>query len=306
MLKISKMAAAAARSIVRVVKPTPTGPLMRLVGTTDCKGKGTVHELEGLDPVVLCDYASLTGKDRPPYGFHPHHGLIAVTAVMDGCFTDKDNLNPPEGHHNKPGGIYMVSAGRGVCHDETTVTEGHHAAVQTIFKIPADKLKEFPVPELIRVEPADIPDLGLAGGTAKLLVGKLGNTESPAKVQALPRVVMVSIEINANAKMEVPLDDDLEHGMIWILKGKAKLGGGADWCEAGKGLWLFGKGAGMSIEAGEEGAKMLVTAGKPLNEPWVKMLGRNGFIIAEDEAEADKIMTVINETESEFSFKKMM
>ena len=85
--------------------------------------------------MVLCDFASLSGKGRPPYGLHPHYGLIAVTAVVEGCFTDADNLNPPEGHHNKPGGVYMVSAGRGVCHDETTVTEGHHSAIQTIFKV---------------------------------------------------------------------------------------------------------------------------------------------------------------------------
>jgi len=299
------MAAAAARRIIQVVKPTPTGPLLRLVGTVDCKGKGTTHELAGLDPVVLCDFASLQGANRPPYGFHPHHGLIAVTAVMEGLFTDKDNLNPPEGHHNKPGGIYMVSAGRGVCHDETTVTEGQHSAVQTIFKIPADKLAEFPTPELIRVEPNEIPDLGIAGGTAKLLVGKLGSAESPAKVQALPRVVMVSVEVSASGKMELPLDADLEHGMIWILAGKAKLGGGDDWCEAKQGLWLFGQGAGMSIEAGEEGVKLLITAGKKLDEPWVKTLGRNGFIITKDEAEADQIMAVINETENEFSFQKV-
>jgi len=286
-----------------VVKPTPAGPIKRLVGTTDCKGKGTAHELEGLDPVVLCDYAAITGIGKPSFGAHPHHGLIAVTAVMEGAFTDKDNLTEPLNHHNKAGGIYMVSAGKGVCHDEHTVVDGASAAVQTIFKIPAEKLAAHPVPELIRVEPEDIPDLGLAGGTAKLLVGKLGNIESPAKVQALPRVVMVHATVNANAAMEIPLDNDLEHGMIWMLAGKAKLGGGADWCEPGQGLWLFGQGAGLNVQAGEEGAKMLVTAGKPTNEPWVKALIRNGFIICKDEAEADTVMAKIEEHKENFSFK---
>merc|ERR1719414_335688 len=103
------MAAAAARSIVRVVKPTKAGALFRLVGTVDVKGKGTVHELAGLDPVVLCDSAALTGQGKPPFGAHPHYGLIAVTAVMEGCFTDSDNLTPPANHNNMPGGVYMVS-----------------------------------------------------------------------------------------------------------------------------------------------------------------------------------------------------
>jgi len=200
----------------------------------------------------------------------------------------------------------MVSAGKGVCHDEKTVTDEKHAAIQTIFKIPAAKLEEFPAPELIRVDAPDIPDLGLSGGSAKLLVGKIGNIESPAKVQALPRVVMITATVDANGTMVLPLDEDLEHGMIYVLNGKAKLGGGADWCEAEGGLWLFGQGGGLSIEAGEEGAKALITAGKPLNEPWVKLLGRNGFIITADEAEGDKVMAIIEETKDDFTFQKVV
>ena len=143
--------------------------------------------------------------------------------------------------------------------------------MQTIFKIPEDK-KDL-LPELIKVDAQDIPDLGIKGGSVKLLVGRLGEVESPAKVQALPRVVMLMVTADSEAKMEVPLDSDLEHGYVYVFNGKCKLAGGQDWCEAGKGLWLFGDGTGLGLEAGEEGAKALIVAGKPLNEPWVKMLG---------------------------------
>ena len=93
----------------------------------------------------------------------------------------------------------MVSAGRGVCHEESSAAEGSHMAIQTIFKIPDDK-KDL-LPELIKVAPEDIPDLGLNGATAKLLVGHLGNIESPARVKALPRVVMVMVSADAGAKV---------------------------------------------------------------------------------------------------------
>ena len=49
---------------------------------------------------------------------------------------------------------------------------GKHTAIQTIFKIPDDK-KDL-LPELIKVDAKDIPDLNITGGSAKLLVGHLG------------------------------------------------------------------------------------------------------------------------------------
>jgi hypothetical protein len=39
--------------------------------------------------VLCCLY-----KGKPPFGFHPHHGLIAMTYVLDGAFDDEDNLAP--------------------------------------------------------------------------------------------------------------------------------------------------------------------------------------------------------------------
>jgi len=294
---------AAARSIVQFVSPTGAGPLKRLVGSLDFKGKGTKHDLEGLDPVVLCDYAAITGAGQPPFGLHPHYGMIAVTTIVEGAFTDADNLNPPDGHINSAGGIYMVSAGRGVCHQEATANDGKHVAFQTIFKIPEDK-KDL-LPELIKVEAKDIPDLGIDGCHASLLVGRLGKIESPAKVKALPRVAMLMIKAQAESRMKLPLDADLEHGFVVVVSGKCLLGGGDGWCEAGKGLWLFGQGAELEVVAGDNGVEALVVACKPLNEPWVKLLGGNGFIITATEEEAEKVMEVVHKTGKEFSFQKL-
>jgi len=296
-------AMATARSVIRIVSPTSAGPLKRLVGSVDFKGKGTKHELEGVDPVVLCDYAVIQGVGKPPFGLHPHYGLIAVTSVFEGAFNDADNLNPPDGHLNSAGGVYMVSAGRGVCHQETTALEGRTVAVQTIFKIPDDK-KDF-LPELIKVKAEDIPVLDVAGGRVSLLVGRLGEIESPAKVKSLPRVVMLMVKSGGGTIMELPLDTDLEHGFVFVVSGKCRLGNKEGWCEAGNELCIFGGGSTLKVEIGEEGFEALVVAGKPLNEPWVKLLGNNGFIITATEEEAEKVMDVVQKTGNEFSFQKL-
>jgi hypothetical protein len=45
------------RTIVRVVPPTQSGPITRLIGTVDIDGSGTNHSLDQCDPFMLLDYA---------------------------------------------------------------------------------------------------------------------------------------------------------------------------------------------------------------------------------------------------------
>ena len=40
-----------------------------------------------------------------------------------------------------------------------------------------------------------------------------------------------------------------------------------------------------------------------VDEPWVKLLGHNGFIIARDEAEAAEVMGTIDEAGLKFNYK---
>ncbi|XP_065051307.1 uncharacterized protein LOC135680983 [Rhopilema esculentum] len=296
---------AALRSITNRVLATKAGPLQRLVGSLDFKGQGTKHPLVDVDPVMLCDIGVINGKGLPPFGMHPHYGLIAVTTVVEGCFMDADNLNGVSDHLNEAFGIYAVSAGRGVCHEEKTAREGKHMAIQTIFKIPADKL-DLP-PELIRVDRDDIPVMDLEGGKLRVNVGKLGNVESPVKLKAFPRAVMVRAFVDQGKTMEVPLDGDLEQGFVIVIEGMSKIGAEKEQLEKDGGCLVFGKGGSLLIDnsEGEHVCDALIVAGKPLNEPWVKLLGRNGFIIAKDEEEADKVMDVVKKEENDFSFKKL-
>lgn len=55
---------------------------------------------------------------------HPHAGLIAVSFIIEGAWTDMDNLNGESKELNSAGDIYAVSAGRGVAHMEKSATEG--------------------------------------------------------------------------------------------------------------------------------------------------------------------------------------
>lgn len=56
---------------------------------------------------MLCDSAvEIVGAGKPPFGFHPHHGLIAMTYVLSGAFDDEDNLGDEgEKHINEKGSM---------------------------------------------------------------------------------------------------------------------------------------------------------------------------------------------------------
>ena len=73
------------------------------------------------------------------------------------------------------------------------------------------------------------------------------------------------------------------------------------------GVYLFEAGDFLEIShasGAETALDIFLGAGAKMNdEPWVKLLGHNGFIIAKDDAEADTIMSKIDERGKEFSYK---
>merc|ERR1712032_1110248 len=118
--------------------------------------------------------------------------------------------------------------------------------------------------------------MGLDGGVARVMLGRLGKVESPARLQSLPRVVILRIKIEAGKRMKVPLDEDFEHGLVFVISGGCKLGEEGVPAKEGGGCFLFGDG------------------GDP----------KDGFIVTKNEQEAEKVMEVINKFGDEFTFQK--
>jgi redox-sensitive bicupin YhaK (pirin superfamily) len=174
--------------------------------------------------------------------------------------------------------------------------------IQTIVKIPQDKLQHEP--EHYKIKEAHLPVMKLKGGHLKVCIGKVGDMESPAKLKALPRFVIGRIKVDPGATIDIPLDEDLEHGFLYVIKGEGQVS--ACGIQQGDGAHVFGPGKVLSIQNKDASNPMdiYLAAGKPLNEPWVKLLGFNGFILAKDEEEAEKVMAKVGEVGVEnFSFK---
>jgi hypothetical protein len=75
------------------------------------------------------------------------------------------------------------------------------------------------------------------------------------------------------------------------------------------GVYLFGAGGALEVSNPSDADELdlFVGAGAKMEEePWVKLLGHNGFIIAEDESEAECIMSKIDAAGLKFSYKDIV
>lgn len=56
-------------------------------------------------------------------------------------------------------------------------------------------------------------------------MGKLGTCESPVKPKALPRLVIGRIMVDPGARIALPLDEDLQHGFLYVIDGEGCIKG---------------------------------------------------------------------------------
>ena len=74
--------------------------LRRVIGTIDMDGIRTKHPIERQeDPFVFLDEGFLSPNIKPPFGAHPHTGLVANTIPFNACFTCNlwDNISDLNG-----------------------------------------------------------------------------------------------------------------------------------------------------------------------------------------------------------------
>lgn len=257
---------------------------------------------------------------------HPHYGLLAVSTILEGAWSDEDNLNGQSKEYNEAGGVYTVAAGEGVAHNEVTRSDGVNRLIQTIVKIPKDKLTLEP--QTAKASAAQLPKVDLDGGQMVIVFGTNDGVTSPASLKAMARALIARVKVNAGAKVILPLDKDFEHGFVYPesddckaqiggmnfsglmehskILCKVKVDGSLDFL--GPGAYVFGAGQELEIanSSAEKPLELFLAAGAPLNEPWVKLLGFNGFIVAEDEATAEKVMAKVQEVGVQnFSFKSL-
>jgi redox-sensitive bicupin YhaK (pirin superfamily) len=219
------------------------------------------------DPFLMLDEFFSDDPEDYLAGFpaHPHRGFETVTYMLDGHLQHKDN----QGNTGdlRPGDVQWMSAARGIIHSEMPQqTEGRMRGFQLWLNLPA---KEKMNPAAYRdIASGEIPVLDLGEGVrVKLIAGKIGSTTGPIHGGSTdPYYFDVQLAPGASFEAALPAG---HNAFVYVYEGEARVG------EQGKALpkraaGLLSDGERVNLQAGAQGARALVLAGKPLREPIVQ------------------------------------
>jgi quercetin 2,3-dioxygenase len=226
-----------------------------------------------LDPFLMLDEFGTDNPDDYIAGFppHPHRGFETVTYMIDGHMRHEDHLgNVGE---LKSGGVQWMTAGRGVIHSEMPQQEsGRMRGFQLWVNLPAnEKLKAASYRD---IRAADIPVVEDEDGVKlKLIAGRLEHdgriasgpiNPQPGSMSTDPLFVDLELPPGAKQRVRVPAG---HNAFSYVYEGSAAIGGESlQLQQAG----ILEDGDYVDFTAGPEGARLILVAGKPLNEPVVQ------------------------------------
>jgi len=261
--------------------PTADGAgvkLMRLIGTP---------RQPPLDPFLMLD---AFGTDQPQdyiAGFpsHPHRGFETVTYMLAGRMRHRDSRGG-EGLL-VPGSVQWMTAGRGIVHSEMPEqVEGEMRGFQLWVNLPAKDKMQPPRYQDIAPEHLPVVQLDAAGSAlavahgaaapqvlaegavaaAKVVAGRFAGVEGPVQAVAT-EPLFLDLRLRAGAMVTVPLP--LTHGaFVHVFEGALLLpaSGGSARVLPGQ-LAVLSDGDAITLKAEGDGARLLLVAGRPLNEP---------------------------------------
>ncbi|WP_420467940.1 pirin family protein [Panacagrimonas sp.] len=267
-------------------RPRTLARLIRSVETSDGAGvklRRSIGSQRGqyLDPFLMLDEFGTENPDDYIAGFppHPHRGFETVTYMLDGRMQHKDHLGNVG--DLGPGGVQWMTAGRGVVHSEMPLQEsGRMRGFQLWLNLPA---KEKMKPAWYRdIGAAEIPSVELpansGGGTVKVIAGTvtLGEQCVSGPINTADRPLStdplyLDLHLPAGARFEHALPAG-HTAFAYAYEGEAKIGEG----DAARALphqaagVLSDDGDHVVFAAGNEGARLILVAGKPLREPIVQ------------------------------------
>ena len=258
--------ALASRRVVSTVRGQPTSDgagvkLTRVIGQ---------RELDTLDPFLMLDEFRSDSASDYIGGFpnHPHRGFETVTYMLAGRMRHGDN----QGNSGllTPGSVQWMTAGRGIVHSEMPEQEnGLMWGFQLWVNLPAKG--KMTAPRYQDIAPERIPETEPAAGIhARVLAGRLGDVQGPVGGVAVEPVYF-DLALEPGAHFAPPLPAG-HNAFAYVYAGSVDIGpaDASRRIERGELAVLERDGGDVLLSAGAEPARMILVAGKPLNEPVAK------------------------------------
>ncbi len=202
------------------------------------------------------DVTGRPGMQVPP---HPHTGLQTVTWLVDGIVDHRDSL----GSHQRigPGQLNLMTAGHGIAHSEFTPADhppGMHGLQLWIA-----------LPEHARHGPAAfhhhtaLPVRRLGDATVTTVVGRLGDSRSPAEVHS--PLVGAEALFGGPGTLRLPAEAAFEYGVL-VMTGSVTVAGTR--LTSGSLLYLGPGHTALEVDTAGP-ARVFLLGGVPFDEPLV-------------------------------------
>lgn len=226
-----------------------------------------------MDPFLLLDAFSSDDPDDYIAGFppHPHRGFETITYIVDGHMRHRDHLGN-EGDL-RAGGVQWMTAGSGIIHEEMPQQEnGLLRGFQIWLNLPAaDKMqpahyRDIPAESITT---ADLPE----GGFIKLIAGTIPWATCPLQgpgqgaSRSVTQPLIADICVMAGRSVDIPVPAG-HQALLYVFEGQLAAGDQA--VASGHTVWFGAQGDVLHIAAAagaDTGVRVLLLAGKPLNEP---------------------------------------
>jgi redox-sensitive bicupin YhaK (pirin superfamily) len=242
------------------------------VATSDGAGVSLTRVLTGklqrrLDPFLMLDAFGSDDPDEYIAGFpdHPHRGFETITYMLAGRMRHRDSA----GHEGllENGGMQWMIAGRGAIHSEMPEQEdGVMEGFQLWLNLPASNkmaapwYKDFPT--------AEIPEYTTPDGTTVRVIAGESNGVKGAMTREITEPLYLDIHMSAGASFTTAVPDT-HNAFIYVYRGAVQVG---DTQVAVQRMGILSNtpnAEGVELTTTED-ARLILVAGKPLNEPIVQ------------------------------------
>jgi redox-sensitive bicupin YhaK (pirin superfamily) len=231
--------------------------LNRVVGTP---------KLPMVDPFLMLDEFRSDNPGDYLKGFpsHPHRGFETVTIMLAGAMEHKDSV----GNTGRlgPGSVQWMTAGRGIIHSEMPKQEdGLMWGFQLWVNLPADA--KMTPPRYQDLQAAEFETVEQGTRTVRVLAGTYAGITGPIDATHT-QATLFDVGLQPGARFEHPLP--AEHNVfVYVYEGSLEMPGHDRPVSRGHAI-VLGEGDTVQVDAGDAGAKLMLFAGQPLNEPVVR------------------------------------
>lgn len=238
--------------------------------TSDGAGVKLTRVLTGklqrrLDPFLMLDAFGSDDPDDYIAGFpdHPHRGFETVTYMLAGRMRHRDSA----GHEGLlgDGGVQWMIAGRGVIHSEIPEQQdGVMEGFQLWLNLPArDKMRD---PWYQDYAPTDIPQYTTPDGVTVRVIAGESNGVTGAVTREVTEPIYLDIHLPAGTAFSTAVPAT-HNAFVYVYRGEVRVG---DTPLPAQRMGILGNEAGGLTVRAEQPSRLILVAGKPLNEPIVQ------------------------------------